>query len=250
LNFEYSPRLRICQYGDNHRFTADAVDAPGLERREIRVMNELDIATLLDAARETPYFALFHTALFTAMRRSELLALCWCDIDLLLCQASVNRSLHVLEGGKVVFRSPKTAKARRTIALSPSAVSVLREQRKERTQECALLGVPLTDDDLVFSQLDGRPLLPDTITHVWIRLVKRIGLEGIRFHDLRHTHASLMLKAGVHPKVVQERLGHASIEITLDTYSHLVPGLQEAAAQRFDDMLNQKTKSEVVESHY
>jgi integrase len=232
------------------RNPADAVDTPRLERPEIQVMNGFDIATLLDAARETPYFTLFHTALFTGMRRSELLALRWSDLDLLLCQVSVNRSLHVLRGGKVVFRSPKTAKARRTIALSPSTVSVLREHREKQTQECVFLGVPLNDDDLVFSQLDGKPLLPDTITHVWRRLVRRIGLEDIRFHDLRHTHASLMLKAGVHPKVVQERLGHASIEITLDVYSHLVPGLQEAAAQRFDDIVNHKAKTEAVESHY
>ena len=127
---------------------------------------------------------------------------------------------------------------------------MLREQWEKRTQECALLGIRLTGDDLVFSQLDGKPMLPDTITHVWRRLVRRIGLEGIRFHDLRHTHASLMLKAGVHPKIVQERLGHASIEITLDIYSHLVPGLQEAAAQRFDDMVNHKAKIEAVENHY
>ena len=110
-----------------------------------------------------------------------------------------------------------------------------------------MLGKPLKDDDLVFSDLEGKPLLPDTITHAWIKLVRRTGLEGIRLHDARHTHASLMLKQGIHPKVVQERLGHASIQITLDTYSHVVPGLQEAAAKRFDDILLPENK-EVKES--
>src|SRR4030042_104189 len=101
----------------------------------------------------------------------------------------------------------------------------------------AILGTPLTDNDLIFSDREGKPLLPDTITHAWIKLVRRTGLKGIRLHDARHTHASLMLKQGVHPKIVQERLGHASIQITLDTYSHVAPGLQQAAAGSFDKLV-------------
>jgi len=102
----------------------------------------------------------------------------------------------------------------------------------------------LQDDDLVFSQPDGKPLLPDSITVAWRKLARRCGLKGIRLHDARHTHASLMLKQGVHPKIVQERLGHASIQITLDTYSHVAPGLQQAAANSFDDIiLPTETKS-------
>lgn len=97
-----------------------------------------------------------------------------------------------------------------------------------------MLGISPKDDDLVFSHLDGKPLLPNTVTHAWIRLVRRAGIKAIRLYDARHSHASLMLKQGAHPKIVQERLGHASIQITLDTYSHVAPGLQEAAAARFD----------------
>jgi len=93
----------------------------------------------------------------------------------------------------------------------------------------------------------GKTLLPDTVTHAWIKLVRRIGLEGIRLHDARHSHASLMLKQGTHPKIVQERLGHASISLTLDTYSHVVPGLQEAAANRFDEMVTPRCEYETVE---
>ena len=99
--------------------------------------------------------------------------------------------------------------------------------------------------DLIFSKYDGKPLLPDSITHAWRTIAKRSGLSGVRLHDARHTHASLMLKQGIHPKIVQERLGHASIQITLDTYSHVAAGLQEAAATRFDDILlpNRETES-------
>jgi integrase len=109
-----------------------------------------------------------------------------------------------------------------------------------------MLGKPLTNDDLVFSHIDGTPLLPDTITHVWIKLVRRTGLKNIRLHDARHSHASLMLKQGIHPKIVQERLGHSSIQVTLDTYSHVAPGLQEAAATRFDEAFAATPKNEPV----
>ena len=112
------------------------------------------------------------------------------------------------------------------VSLSPSSCLVLRQHRDN---EEVLKGT-LKDDSLIFSLVNGSPLLPTTVTHAWIKLVRRCGLRGIRLHDCRHTHASLMLKQGVHPKIVQERLGHASIRITLDTYSHVAPGLQQAAA--------------------
>jgi integrase len=105
------------------------------------------------------------------------------------------------------------------------------------------LGMTLSDSDLIFSQFDGKPFLPNTVSHAWKKLAKRTGLNGIRLHDARHTHASLMLKQGIHPKIVQERLGHSSIQITLDTYSHVAPGLQQAAANKFDDIVLPKPKT-------
>jgi integrase len=222
------------EWGLLARNVADAVTPPRAQGKEMQTWDEADITTFLEAARQTPYFALFHTALFTGMRRSELLALRWRDLDLLLCQLYVTRSLHVLKGGQVVIRQPKSAKGRRMIALSPLTVSVLREHWEKQALEWSILGISLTDDDLVFSHYDGKPLLPNTVSHAWFNLVHRAGLKPIRLHDARHTHASIMLKQGTHPKIVQERLGHASIQITLDTYSHVAPGLQEAAAARFD----------------
>ncbi len=126
------------------------------------------------------------------------------------------------------------------ISLSPSAVLILRKHKEKQEMEGILLGKILTNEDLVFSHFDGKPLLPNTVTHTWIKLLRRAGLKAIRLHDARHTHASLMLKQGAHPKVVQESLGHSGIQITLDTYSHVAPGLQEAAAQRFDQVLTTK----------
>ena len=147
---------------------------------------------------------------------------------------------------KVTFKQPKTVKSRRLIALPPSNVAVLQEHWEAQKKMRQSLDLPLvTDNDLVFSHWDGSPLLPDSVTHAWIKLARCCGLHGIRLHDARHTHASILLKQGVHPKIVQERLGHGSIQITLDTYSHVAPGLQQAAADKFDDIVLPKQKDTV-----
>ncbi len=241
------------EWGLLSRNVADAVRPPRAQRPEMHTWEEDDVTRFLEAAKDTPYYALFYAALFTGMRRSELLALRWQDVDLLLGQIYVSRSLHQLMDGSFVFRQPKTAKGRRTVALPPSAILVLNEHREKQKLDRAMLGIPLTGDDLVFSQFDGKPLRPNTITRAWTILAARCGVKVIRLHDARHTHASLMLKQGIHPKIVQERLGHATIAITLDTYSHVAPGLQEAAAKRFDEAFSTKyneRENEAVENHY
>jgi len=222
------------------RNVADAVEKPKIQRPEMHPMTENDLSRFLDAARQGNYYALFYTYLFTGMRRSELLAVRWSDVDLVGMQISVSRTMQYLNGVKnrVTFKEPKTKKSRRLIALSPSTVFVLEEHRKAQdAMRVSLELPPVTDNDLVFSHWDGSPLLPDSITHAWVKLVRKCGLKGIRLHDARHTHATIMLKQGVHPKVVQERLGHSTISTTLDTYSHVAPGLQEAAARGFDEIL-------------
>ena len=236
------------------RNPADAVEPPRPQHHEMQTMNESDIHIFLELAKSTPYYALFYLALFTGMRRSELLALRWCDVDLLLCQLSVTRTIHQLHNGDIIFQQTKTDKSRRMVSLSPSTAIVLREHRELQEKMRQSLGLTLTDEDLVFCQIDGKPLLPDSITHAWMKLARRTGMKGIRLHDARHTHASLMLKQGIHPKIVQERLGHSSIQITLDTYSHVAPGLQQAAANRFDDIVLPnpvaESKKEAVKTDY
>lgn len=222
------------KWGRVSRNVADGVDVPRARPTEMQTWDEDDVARFLEGAKDTSYYALFYTALFTGMRRSELLALHWSDIDFIFSQVYVNRSLHQLKDGTYIFTQPKSAKSRRAIALSPSAILTLKEHREKQALERAMLGIPLKDDDLVFSTPEGQPLRPDSVSYAWVMLAARTGIKVIRFHDARHTHASLMLKQGIHPKVVQERLGHSSIQITLDTYSHVVPGIQEAAAARFD----------------
>lgn len=220
------------------RNPADGVIPPRPQRSEMRTMNEDEVHTFLEFAKTTPYYALFYLILYTGLRRSEILALRWCDIDLLMGEVSVTRSLHRLRDGSIVIRPTKTGRARRPVTLPPSASLVVRQHKEKRALECTMLGVSLSDEDFAFSHVDGTPLLPDTVSHAWTKTVKRAGLKHFRLHDGRHTHASILLKQNVHPKVVQERLGHASISTTLDLYSHVVPGLQEAAARRFDEALS------------
>ena len=224
------------------RNVAEAVDKPKTQRTEMRPMTEDDLTRFLDTARQGHYYALFYTYLFTGMRRSELLAVRWCDADLATMQISVSRTMQYLSGVKnhVTFKEPKSKHSRRLIALSPSTVLIMREHRAAQDNARRSLDLPPTaDTDLVFSRWDGSPLLPDSVTHAWVKLVRKCGLRGIRLHDARHTHATIMLKQGIHPKIVQERLGHSTISTTLDTYSHVAPGLQQAAAMAFDDILHE-----------
>lgn len=231
------------------RNVADAVEPPRIQRTEMQIWNEEEINIFLENSKDSPYYALFYTVLFTGMRRSELLALRWQDIDLILGQIHVNRSLHHLKDGTYIFSQPKSAKSSRTIALTPSTIITLREYQQKQKLERAIFNFPFSDESLIFSDIEGKPFRPNTITRAWTTQANKCGLSPIRFHDARHTHASLMLKQGIHPKVVQERLGHSSIQMTIDTYSHIAPGIQEAAANRFDEMLNrtpENTSSETI----
>ncbi len=118
---------------------------------------------------------------------------------------------------------------------------MLREHLEATRYLLAQMEISFNGARLVFSHPNGSPILPGTVSHWFRRLARKLGMPGIHFHSLRHTHATLMLKDNVHPKVVQERLGHSTISITLDTYSHVTPGLQEAAALRFDEGLGYQT---------
>lgn len=221
-----------------NRNAADGADIPKLKTREFETWSQDEVAQFLNAAKDSYYYALFHTALFTGMRRSELLALRWIDIDLFMATISVSRGLHHLKDGSYVITAPKSDNSRRTVALSPAAVIALRNHKDRQSDIYAALDTVVPDDALVFTSAKGEPLRPNTITRAWVTIAKRAGVKVIRLHDARHTHATLMLRANIHPKVVQERLGHSSITITLDRYSHVSPDIQRAAAQRFDKLLS------------
>jgi integrase len=223
------------KWGLLNRNPADGVDVPKNGHTEMQTWDDFEVRQFLDTAKDSIYYALFHMAIFTGMRRSELLGLKWGDVE--LQQIHVCRALHQLKDGTYIFTEPKSATSKRTIALSPSSIQAIR----------TMLGETLGKDDLVFSTPQGAPLRPNTITRAWAILAAKAGIKPIRLHDARHTHASLMLKQGIHPKIVQERLGHSTISMTLDIYSHVAPGLQEAAAKSFDTLVNPEREKELIE---
>ena len=228
------------------RNVAQATEAPRADHKVMPTLAPEDVPRFLEAAQETPYYTLFYLLLHTGLRRGEALALRWKNVDLGLASLGISAYLSVVEAayklnGTYVIKEPKTSHSRRRIALPPSLGLVLRQHKAGQEAQRALLGKPLTDNDFVFAHPDGSPLDPSTVSHAFNKVMRKAGPPHIRLHDLRHTHASLLLQAGVHPKIVQERLGHSSIRVTLDTYSHVIGGLQEVAAQRFDDLLAAKS---------
>ena len=218
------------------RNVASVVDPPRVARVTMKTLSPEEVQRFLDVARETEYYVYFSTLLYTGLRRGELLALRWRNLDLIKGTLTVVATAYKLGNGDYIIKEPKTAHSRRTVTLPPSLVELFKVYRADQELLRVQLGVSLKADDFVFIRPDGSPINPNAITLAFRRIVKNAGLKGIRIHDLRHTHATLMLKAGVHPKVVSERLGHANIGITLDIYSHVLPGMQESAAEKFDSI--------------
>jgi len=213
------------------RNPADAVDPPKPPRREMAALDESGTAWLITAAKGTKLHAPIVTAVTTGLRRGEILALRWMDVEFERCSITVRRSLEQTKAG-LRFKSPKTKKGRQISAPS-YLLDILREHRERQEQTQRSLGQSVSEEDLVFGDPTGAPWAPDSLTSEFKDFRNRIG-SRIRFHDLRHSHASQLLKHGIHPKVVSERLGHSSVAITLDLYSHVLPGLQEEAASKID----------------
>ena len=213
---------------------AAGAQPPRPRRPEIAVVDPSLAQRVLDAVQGTRFEIPAAMAIATGMRRGEILALRWSDLDAELTTAHVRRTLETA-GGRLVFEEPKTRRSRRAVSLPAFLRPYL--QRQQQAQGARRERCPSWIDlDLVMDRGDGSPLNPDTLSAGWYRFLKRSGLPHIRFHDLRHAHATLMLLQGVHPKVVSERLGHASVGLTLDTYSHVLPAMQTEAVRAFDEL--------------
>ena len=216
----------------------DGAQPPKPEDNEMAFLNPEEISRFLASAENAPfpYYYLFRTKLYAGLRRSEVLGLLWRNLDLDLCTLSVTQTLHRVNG-KFIIQPPKTKSGRRVINLPPSLALLLRDYRYHVETQRLLLSKQLTDNDLVFAHPDGSPLDPPTVTHTFIKTVRRAGLK-VRLHDLRHTYASIMLAAGVNVKAVSQALGHSNVSITLNIYSHLLPGTGKSAAENFDRLIN------------
>ena len=217
------------------RNPADAVDPPRVERAAMTAYDIRQTAELLQAMRGTRIFVPTVLAVLCGLRRGEICALRWQSVDLAKGQLAVVRSAEQTKSG-VRFKDPKSGKAR-TVSLSATVLEELRLHRVQQTQQLLKVGVRLSGETLVVCQPDGSLLQPRSLTHEWVRLLGKTTLPRARFHDLRHAHATHMLANGVHPKVASERLGHSKVGITLDLYSHVMPGMQDDAAARVDDAL-------------
>jgi integrase len=233
---------RAVKWGLLPRNVTDAVNVPRVSRKELNVWNADQVNDFLKTARSTVayrYWITFFLAFMTGMRLGEILALRWKDLDLASHHpvAHVNGTLKWIEG-KPLITAPKTEKSRRSVALSPDTVRELLDYRDFQENERRQQGAEYHDLDLVIPRPKGFYMHPKSVEDAWERAVKKSGLPRIRFHDTRHTHATLLLTQGVHPKVVSERLGHSTISITMDTYSHVMPGLQHDAAVQFDKLLH------------
>jgi integrase len=218
------------------RNPAEMVDPPSPRRKPMRTMTPGEVETLLDLAKDSAYYPAIYTALSTGLRQAELLGLRWRDVDLDMLSISVSQVLYKRRG-VCQFKEPKTSHSRRRVAMTPKLATYLRGYRAEREGLSLLLGKPLTLDSLVFANVDGKPIDPGVLSHAFGKMARQAGLNGVRFHDLRHTFASLMLLRGAKPKVISEALGHSSVAFTMDTYSHIIDGMQEDAMALLDEVL-------------
>jgi integrase len=215
---------------------ATQVKPPRPERREIKILTKDEIVTLLDAAKGTPLYLPILVAVTTGLRRSEMLGLRWSDLDLKIGTVTVSQSLDRIKG-KVSFKAPKTQTSRRSITLPAITMQALQEHRLTQAEERLKLGLGRDPRGLVFTRVDGESLNPDVLTKGFERLIARANVTPITLHGLRHTHISHLLMDGVHVKVVSERVGHASINITLSVYAAYIPSMQADAALRVDAWL-------------
>lgn len=211
---------------------ADATAPRPVRGREMKTWTADEVGRFLGHVRGDDLFAAYLIAVTCGTRRGETLGLRWGDVDFERGRVSIQQTVLAV-GYALTFSTPKTAKGRRTVALEAAALEALREHRRRQIETRLAFGPDYrTDLDLVFARADGSPVHPERLTRSFDAHVRAAGLPRIRLHDLRHTNASIMLAAGVPAKVASERLGHSSIAITLDTYSHVLPGLQEDAAAK------------------
>lgn len=224
----------------------DAVPLPKIQKsveidddtdidEKVKVLDNHQVDQMLKAAKQTPYYELLFLAVHTGLRRGELLGLRWKDIDFQAGTLSVRQTLAYTPEKGCFFKPPKNKNSRRTIKITqpPEVIQILKQHRKNQIELRLMYEKKYEDHDLVFCQPNGKPIHPDTLSSWFPDFMVRIGLPKLNFHCLRHTHASLMLKAGADMKVVSVRLGHSSIRITYDLYSHLIPGVEDAILNKY-----------------
>lgn len=218
---------------------ADAVEKPKARRKEMRALSAEQAGLLIERASNTEWGALVATAIHTGMRLSELRGLRWTDVTLDSggAKVSVMQTVLRLRTGQMLVKGPKTEASRRMIPISSALAEMLRNQRRVQIEAGLLSGRQLTPDSLVFADVEGKPFSESRFRLALRTMLRELGMPEIRIHDLRHTTATVLLSKNVHPRVVAERLGHSTVNLTLNTYSHVLPGMQDAAVRALDEAL-------------
>jgi len=216
---------------------ADGADLPRVGREEVKALLPEQARTLLRAAEGTPLHIPVLLGLTTGMRIGEICALRWDDVNLEAGTLSITQTLARTSDRGLFLKPAKTKRSARLVEIGPDVVRALKAHKVAQAQQRLAAGETWEDNGLVVCGPDGKPIRPSTLNRQLQRLMKDAGLPVLSTHALRHTAATLMLTQGIHPKVVQERLGHASVSITLDLYSHVTPGLQRKAAEAVEGAL-------------
>jgi integrase len=217
------------------RNPTDGVKPPKVERREMSVLNADATVELIEAARGYSIFVPILLGVLCGLRRGEIAALRWRSVDLDAGTLSVVASVEQTRAGT---REKETKSGRaRSVALPAMLIEELRRHRAQQAEELLQLGIRVSSDSHVVAQADGSSLQPNSLTHAFTTFLADRGVRRVRLHDLRHSHATHLLAAGVHPKVASERLGHSKVGITLDLYSHVLPGMQAEAAASVNDAM-------------
>jgi len=220
------------KWGRLARNPADFCDPPRAASPEMRVWGASQLKAFLAHVRGDRLEGLWILAATTGARRGELAGLRWCDLDLDRARISIRQCLAVTHG-RPYFSEPKTSKSRRSISLDLGTVGALRAHRRRQLEEKLAAGPVWIDSGLCFVRENGEPLHPERqVSQAFNRHVRDAGLPALSFHSLRHSYASIALSAGAHPKIISSRLGHSSIGVTLNTYSHLLEGVGEDEAAR------------------
>lgn len=236
-NILHKALKQAMRWGLLTRNVTEAIEPPKRVSTEMKVWSRDQAAAFLAVADKHELAALWRLALLTGMRRGEILGLKWEDLDLTTGTLAVRRTCIRGTGGNFEFNQPKTAKSRRQISLTRSTVEGLQRHRKRQVEASMKIRDVYNDLDLVFAAADGNPLHPNSLALQFNRLIAQACVPRIRFHDLRHTSATLMLANGEHPKIVAERLGHSDIGMTMNRYSHVTMDMQRQAADRLDDLM-------------
>ena len=224
-------------WGLTWRNPCDSVRPPRNVQKELSIPDIPTVLDLLELTKQTPHHTAFHFLAYTGARRGEACGLMWRDVDLERGMVSITQAATKTRTQGVIMAPPKTNKGRRAITLDTDTVELLRSHRGQQMVSLMELGELYENHGYVFAGPLGAPVDPDALTYAWKQVVRKAGVGTVRLHDLRHFHATVLMKEGIHPKVVQERLGHSVISVTMDTYSHVVPGLQEKAATAFSQAM-------------